>query len=133
MSEIYDYAREAIIPKAPVARLLPALVPVHAAQFHADGSVDIRQSAASRLLDLAERRDQLDQLAGEIEAARKKMPAWTAGDVLLALVRCRAGRYDEARRLVPPGARKPQEGSDRLNVHVRMVRRLGSRLGAGKS
>ena len=61
---------------------------------------DRSQTAASRLLDLAEARGQLDELAGEIEAARKDRPDWTAGDVYLAMVRCRAGRYDEARALV---------------------------------
>ena len=42
----------------------------------------------------------LDELASEIVTARKKLPAWTAGDALLALVLCRAGRYDEAEALV---------------------------------
>jgi tetratricopeptide (TPR) repeat protein len=101
MSEIYDYAREAMIPRSPS----PAST-LHWYPFLPTGStvgatnlVEIRQSAASRLLDLAERRGRLDQLAGEIESARKNLPDWSAGDVLLALVRCRAGRYDEARVL----------------------------------
>ncbi len=100
MSEIYDYAREAIIPRVPLPDSYlywyPFLPPSSTRL-----SFDALQTAASRLLDLAESRDQLDQLAGEIEAARKRITNWTAGDVLLAMVRCRAGRYDEVKRLVP--------------------------------
>ena len=45
--------------------------------------------------------DQLDELAGQIEAARKEFPDWTAGDVLLALVRCRAGGMTRPERWSP--------------------------------
>ncbi len=100
MSESYDYAREAIIPRSPSPASL-----MHWYSFlppiSATNAIENGPPAALRLLDLAERRDQLDQLAAEIEAARKTMPEWRVGDVLLALVRCRAGRYDEVKRLVP--------------------------------
>ena len=43
------------------------------------------------LVELALKLGKLDELASEIETARKKLPAWTAGDALLALVLCRAG------------------------------------------
>jgi tetratricopeptide (TPR) repeat protein len=100
MNEIYDYAREAIIPKVPLPDSYLYWYPFRPPSS-TRLSLETLQTAASRLLDLAERRDQLDQLAGEIEAARKRITGWTAGDVLLAMVRCRAGRYEEVKRLVP--------------------------------
>ena len=45
-------------------------------------------------------RGKLDELASEIETNRKKLPNWTAGDFLLALVLCRAGKYGEAEAIV---------------------------------
>ena len=51
-------------------------------------------------VDLASKLGKLDELASDIVAARKKLPDWTAGDALLAMVLCRAGRYREAEKLV---------------------------------
>ena len=50
----------------------------------------------SRLLDLAASQGKLDELAAQVDAARKAVPGWTAGDVLRALIDCRLGRYDQA-------------------------------------
>ena len=100
MSEIYDYAREAIIPRKPspasIVDWYPFL-PLNRGTI----STEIVPSVAAQLIDLAASRVQLDQLADEIASARKEIPNWTPGDVLLAMVQCRAGRYGEVKRLVP--------------------------------
>ncbi len=100
MSEIYDYAREAIIPRKPSPASIVDWYPFLPLNRGAN-STEIVPPVAARLIDLAASRAQLDQLADEIASARQAMPAWTPGDVLLAMVRCRAGRYDEVKRLVP--------------------------------
>jgi thioredoxin-like negative regulator of GroEL len=57
-------------------------------------------SPAARLMDLAEGRGQLDDLAAGIASARKTRIDWPAADFYLALIACRSGRYDEARAIV---------------------------------
>ena len=57
-------------------------------------------SPATRLLDLADSRGQLDDLAAAVESARKSRSGWPAADFYRAMIACRAGRYDEARALV---------------------------------
>ena len=89
MPEIYDYAREAIIPRdrssAASAPWIPFVPQSVVASQRAKPSVVL-------FVDLASKLGKLDGLASEIVAARKKLPAWTAGDALLAMVLCRAGR-----------------------------------------
>ena len=97
MPEIYDYAREAIIPKDRASvrtwtPFVPMSVPASATQT--------AKPSVSLLVDVASKLGKLDELASEIASTRKKQPAWTAGDALLAMVLCRAGRYDEAEALV---------------------------------
>ena len=58
-----------------------------------------RQSRrSSHILDTASAHGQIEQLRDQIELARKKMPDWTAGEVLCALLDCRLGRFDQARQ-----------------------------------
>ncbi len=52
------------------------------------------------LVELALKLGKIDELAAEIEQARKKMPSWNAGDFLLAMVLCRSGKTREAEALV---------------------------------
>ena len=40
----------------------------------------------------------LEAMRDQVAAARKKLPEWTAGDVLLALVECRLGRFEQVRQ-----------------------------------
>lgn len=98
MPEMYDYARQGLIPEENVyssygewnafERIL---------SYDSEGRVN---SMVGRLLDMAVSQNRLDELVGQIETARRKFPNWNAGKALLALADCRVGRYDEARKLV---------------------------------
>ena len=105
MPEMYDYALEGIVPKGPTgSSIIPwypflPIIPVVIAPTN-DPTNRIAQPAIARLLDLAASQRRLDELGGQIEAARKAVPDWTAGDFILAMVRCRAGAHDEAGKLV---------------------------------
>ena len=98
MPEMYDYARDVMIPKP--ATFLPGTQWSAFAQVLSYGSDGRMSSVVSQLLDLALSQGKLDELATQIEAARKEMPAWKAGTVLAALVESRFGRADRAQTLV---------------------------------
>ena len=51
---------------------------------------------ATRLLDAAARRTQLEELAAEVEAALAPHPQWSGGKALLGLIRVRQGRSTRA-------------------------------------
>ena len=103
--EMYNYAREACIPKDNVsadsmtwATFNPMSVqPSLGAQA---SKVRMTKPVVLRLVELALKLGKIDELAAEIKQARKKMPSWTAGDFLLAMVLCRSGKYREAEALV---------------------------------
>jgi hypothetical protein len=50
---------------------------------------------------LAERLGRFAELTSQVEAARAALRDWTTGDALLVMLYCRAGRFDQARALVP--------------------------------
>jgi tetratricopeptide (TPR) repeat protein len=98
LPESYRYAREALLPT------LGAYSPggqwgafQNLISYQGDGRIN---STISRVLDLAASQNKLDELAGEVEEARKKNPDWLAGKATLALMRARNGRFDEARATV---------------------------------
>jgi len=98
MPEMYDYMHESIIPKK--ATFAPANqwnAFSQSLSTRADGRMN---SIVSRFLDQAASQGKLDELAAEVENARKEMPDWTVGNVLAALIDCRRGRYGEAQKLV---------------------------------
>ena len=98
MPEMYDYARESLIPKS--AAFVPARQRDNISQivsYRGDGRIN---TVVSRLLDLASSQGKLDDLAALVDAARKSMPDWKAGDVNRALIDCRLGRDDHAEALV---------------------------------
>ncbi len=99
LPDIFDLARQAVIPGGPGFRPADSwyLFVPEIARFPT-GTVDQRPPIG-RILDLAADRNRLDELGAEVESARKSNPDWPAGDALLAVIRCRAGRYDEARVL----------------------------------
>ena len=106
MPEMYDYAREVIIPKGPTGSSLDSWYPFLPFTLYASGATggpmyQVRPTAIIRFLDLAARQGRLDELAGQIEAARKAFPEWTAGAAVLAMVRCRAGDFEQTGTLVP--------------------------------
>ena len=94
MPEMYDYARESLIPKP--NKFVAAMQWNAFSQvlsYRGDGRIN---SVVSRLLDLAASQGKLDELAAQVEAASKAIPGWTAGDMIRALIDCRLGRYDQA-------------------------------------
>ncbi|MFI5456257.1 MAG: DUF1583 domain-containing protein [Isosphaerales bacterium] len=98
LPEMYDYAREMLIPKP--ATFVPAAQWNAVSQilsYNADGRIN---SLVSRLLDLAAGLGKLDELAAEIDQARKSIPGWTAGAMVRALIDCRLGRYEQAQAMV---------------------------------
>ena len=98
MPEMYDYARDVIIPKP--ATFMPATQWNAFAQVLSYGADGRMTSVVSQLLDLAASQGKLDELAAQVDAARKEMPAWKAGTVLAALVDSRLGRADQAQALI---------------------------------
>ncbi len=100
MPEMYDYALQGLIPDRAGSSQSPygewyAFERIFS--FNADGRVN---SMVSKVLDLAVSQNRLDELIGQIEAARKKFPDWKPGKALLALACCRAGKYEDAKKLV---------------------------------
>ncbi len=99
MPEIYDYAREAIIPRDGGSVAVAPWTPFVPLRIQSGGP-QTGKPVVLLLAEAAAKRGKLDELAHEIAAARKKIPSWTAGEALLAIVLCRAGRYDEAEAVV---------------------------------
>ena len=102
LPEMYDLAHPAILSRN------PALASVYAQweMFETHGLGPRRHGSGTAaepgdaLLDLADSRGQLDDLAAAVESARKSRSGWPAADFYRAMIACRAGRYDEARALV---------------------------------
>jgi tetratricopeptide (TPR) repeat protein len=93
--EILSYAREALIPgpaSGPVATWLGFDQMI---SWGSDGRVT---TVVSRVLEAASRQNKLDDLAQDVEHALDKHPEWAGGRALLALVRVRQRRLDDARR-----------------------------------
>jgi len=98
MPEMYDYARQGLIPDQLVSSPYGEWYAFERIfSFGADGRIN---SLVSKVLDLAVSQNRLDELTGQIEAARKKFPNWKPGKALLALAYCRAGKYEDAKKLV---------------------------------
>ena len=76
-------------------------------------------TTGTRLVDLAERRGKLEAIAGEVERAERRLPAWRAGKPLRGLILARRGRVDEARALLAPIA-DPKQADPAPSV-VRLV------------
>ena len=104
MPQMYDYAREAIIPTAhiqsgsflrwyPFIPIAPSMNPT----TNLRATVTI-QPPISRFLDLADSQGRLDEFVTQVEEARRAIPGCAPADGILALAHLRAGNYGEARR-----------------------------------
>jgi predicted Zn-dependent protease len=96
--EVYDYALESVIPRLDnfaVGMQWEAFDQILA--YGRDGRVT---TMMTRFLDLAASQGKLDELSAKVDAARKALPHWKAGDVVRALVDCRLGRFDRAGELI---------------------------------
>ena len=94
MPEMYDYAREAILPANPA---LTSLNPWHGfgqnLVRHADGNV---HTQVTRLLTIASSQKKLDALANDVAAAQTEVKNWDGGIALLALIDLRRGNPEQA-------------------------------------
>jgi tetratricopeptide (TPR) repeat protein len=96
--EMYDYARQALIPEDGV---LPPYGQWNVFSNYMSYSGDGRITGVmSRLLDLAAGQDKLAELAAAVDAARARTPRWLVGKAILGLIDCRRGKFDEARPLI---------------------------------
>lgn len=95
MPEIYDYARQGIIPTETSLNQSGVWAGFGNIQsWNNDGKMT---TLLNRFLTIATQSKKLDDLATEVDQARKKLPTWQAGGPLLALIDLRRGRVDEAR------------------------------------
>ena len=98
MPESYEYARQAILNTAGTYNPNGQWNAFQSiTMYNGDGRIT---STMSRILDLAASLGKLEGLAAELEAAVEKSPDWSAGKATLAMVRCRTGQFDDAKRLV---------------------------------
>jgi len=97
LPEIYQYARQALIP---AAGQKPANPWLGIDQFRSYGGGGKVSGVTDHMLDAAARQGKLDELGREVERALKGNPSWSGGKGLLAMIRGRMGRVEEAGRLV---------------------------------
>ena len=96
MPEIYDYAREGIIPQSEASLAntkWPGFGSIHN-WGNQDGKID---TLMTRFLTLAGSKKKLEELAQQVETTRKKLPQWEAATALLALIDLRRGKIDSAK------------------------------------
>lgn len=95
MPEIYDYARQGIIPTETSVRQGGRWTGFGNIQsFNSDGKMT---TLLNRFLTIATQTKKLDSLATEVEEARGKLKDWAAGEPLLAMIDLRRGRIAEAK------------------------------------
>jgi tetratricopeptide (TPR) repeat protein len=95
MPEVYEYAREGIIPTESSLRRSGSWTGF--GNIQSWGGDGMMTTLLSRFLTMAAQNKKLDELAAEVEQARGKLKNWQAGEPLLALINLRRGRVDEAR------------------------------------
>jgi tetratricopeptide (TPR) repeat protein len=95
LAEMYDYAREAVIPTSEQRQLDPwaGINRIHS--WSGGGHVN---GVSERLLNAAARQNKLEALRKEIEEAVRRVPEWSGGKALLALIDVRRGKIDEAKK-----------------------------------
>src|SRR5262249_6971139 len=100
MPEMEGYLREAMIPDS--ASFQPLNQWYNSFQIASCGGNGRTTPMTAMFLNATAAKGRLEQAKSRIDAARKSLPAWSAGEVLGALVDCRLGRYDEPRRGIGP-------------------------------
>ncbi|HEY1377965.1 MAG TPA: DUF1583 domain-containing protein, partial [Gemmataceae bacterium] len=93
LPELYDYAREAVIPKGD-GLADPWLGCEEGISYGGDGRVT---GLYNRVADVARRQNRLGPLTREVDAALAKHPDWAAGRALRAVLDAHQGRFDAAR------------------------------------
>lgn len=95
LPEIYDYARQGIIPTESSLQQTGRWAGFGNIQsWDNEGKMT---TLLSRFLTLATQQKKLDAFAAEVEQAQQKLKNWQAGEPLLALVNLRRGKVEESR------------------------------------
>ena len=111
MPEIYDYARQGLIPTETSVMQnngWPGFGQIQS--YGSDGKIT---TLISRFLAIATTNKKLDELSTEIEEARSKVKKWDGGTALLALINLRRGKIDEAKAALEkllPTLKNQQQG-----------------------
>ncbi|HEY4258994.1 MAG TPA: hypothetical protein VGM98_02490, partial [Schlesneria sp.] len=96
MPEIYDYARQGIIPSSESALSNGNWPGFGRMQSwgNQDGKI---VTLISRFLAMAASRGKIDELEKDIRAAQAKLPQWEGGTALLAMLELRQGKFESAK------------------------------------
>ena len=115
LPEMDAYLREALIPNPATFQPLNQWnTTFQILAYNANGRTS---SMVSMILDNSARHGQLEQLKDQIEVAHKKLPEWVAGEILGALIDCRLGRTDQARRGLRALLEKKPDANIQSNVY----------------
>ncbi|MEX2138330.1 MAG: DUF1583 domain-containing protein [Pirellulales bacterium] len=95
--EMYDYARQAIIPSEETAQVDPWSGLSNPISYSSGGTIS---GMFTQMLTAATTANRLDDLRKEIAAAIEKRPEWSAGLAMLAIIHVRQGQIAEAKRLI---------------------------------
>ena len=102
LPEMYDYAREAVIPKPNRPLPSPWTSIDRIMSYSRDGKAT---GLVTRVLQVARKQNRLAALHGEVQQALKTSPKWTGGEALLALL--------DAHRVPTPSSGRPSGWSAR--------------------
>jgi tetratricopeptide (TPR) repeat protein len=95
--KFYDYIREMVISEAQSAQVGSWGLVNSIIAWSSNGTIT---GPVSRLLELAEAQDKLDELLGEVQGQLEKTPDWVSGQSLVALIEVRRGNPDKARLII---------------------------------
>lgn len=111
--EMFDFAREALIPFENASLDNQWSIISSFSMYHGDGRIE---GTLRRTIEIAEKQQKLEQLAAEVTAISQKRPDWAAGQAILGVLAARAGRADEARKLLEPLIQKKPDNSSAASV-----------------
>lgn len=94
LPEIYDYARQAVIPRDE-GDIDPWQCASDIMSYQGEGRLE---TVLTRLLTIARKQQRLPELRTEVKAALERQPAWTAGKVLLAVLDIQSGAKEQGKR-----------------------------------
>jgi tetratricopeptide (TPR) repeat protein len=95
LPEIYDYARQAVIPKED-STADPWQSAEQIMSYGQEGRVD---GVITRMMAIARKQQRLPELRTEVAAALTKRPDWVGGKAMLAVIDIQTGRKDEGKKL----------------------------------
>jgi hypothetical protein len=96
MPELYDFVRQAAIPGISEESQIEGWMGMdQIVGWYNDGRT---AGIITRLVEIATRQNKFAPLVKEVEEGLKKQPEWNAGKALLAILRLKEGKQDEARK-----------------------------------